>query len=380
MDLRSNIRKTDFPLLQVALDQTDVGEAIRVAKEAIYNYNGADWVEAGTPLIKSVGMAVIKEARKESPWITIAVEMLPMDAGRLELEMAFKAGADLAIITALAPISTIEECIQATQAFRKKVVLNINGLDGLVGKKKAQSMVRSIQQKYKDYLVELPKSAKIITSAELKRKGIEVVRKLKELFPSHGVIADLKAIHDVESELMAAFDAGADVACVVAAAGIEEMSKAVATARKIGRKVMADLIGISDYLGEDTFMQLTKEIEKIGVDFLCYHVPIDDQVRGIRIPPESVRRISSTLSIPVAVAGGINKNSAPYIVEAGAKILIVGGAITKARRPDKATQEIKEAMTGGPKYPILQMALDMPDVNKAIMTLKKQLLMLIGLR
>ncbi|RLB80867.1 MAG: bifunctional hexulose-6-phosphate synthase/ribonuclease regulator, partial [Deltaproteobacteria bacterium] len=41
-------------ILQVALDLINAHRAIEIAKEAIRG--GADWLEAGTPLIKSEGM------------------------------------------------------------------------------------------------------------------------------------------------------------------------------------------------------------------------------------------------------------------------------------------------------------------------------------
>ena len=42
------------PVLQVALDFMHLRRALQAAKEAVEG--GADWVEAGTPLIKSEGV------------------------------------------------------------------------------------------------------------------------------------------------------------------------------------------------------------------------------------------------------------------------------------------------------------------------------------
>jgi len=46
----------------------------------------------------------------------------------------------------------------------------------------------------------------------------------------------------------------------------------------------------------------------------------------------------------VAVAGGINKETVPLAINSGAKVIIVGSAITKARDPRAATLEIKRVM------------------------------------
>ena len=56
--------------------------------------------------------------------------------------------------------------------------------------------------------------------------------------------------------------------------------------------------------------------------------------------------MAKVCSIPVAVAGGINSETAGEAVRKGASIIIVGGAIIKAEDVKKATQDIKKAMSG----------------------------------
>ena len=46
------------PTLQIALDFVNMSQAMRVAKEAAQA--GATWLEAGTPLIKSEGLAAVR--------------------------------------------------------------------------------------------------------------------------------------------------------------------------------------------------------------------------------------------------------------------------------------------------------------------------------
>jgi len=48
---------------------------------------------------------------------------------------------------------------------------------------------------------------------------------------------------------------------------------------------------------------------------------------------------------PVAVAGGLNKHSAPKAVASGASIVVVGSAITKSDKPGVATREIVETLS-----------------------------------
>ncbi|HIC91537.1 MAG TPA: hypothetical protein EYP21_05670, partial [Syntrophaceae bacterium] len=238
----------DIPLLQVALDQTDLDEALRVAKNAVSG--GADWIEAGTVLIKSVGMSAVKKAKEESPDRIIVAEMKPMDTGRLELEMAFGAGADMVIITGLAPTSTVEECIQTAQSFNKKVIVDATGMEQLLGKKKGRTVLEHIRQKYPNYISKLPKNSRVVSSLKIKREGVKAIARLKKLFPDKSIVADLKAISEVDKELELAYEAGADVACVVAAAGLNEIRKGVKLAKQWHRQVMFDLIGMRHYFGE----------------------------------------------------------------------------------------------------------------------------------
>jgi len=109
-------------ILQVALDFVDLHRAVKVAEEAIEG--GADWLEIGTPLIKSEGMNAVRHLRKVFPGVTLLADMKTMDAGRAEMEMAAKAGANIAVVMGDAPDSTIKECIQAGKNYGIKVCVD----------------------------------------------------------------------------------------------------------------------------------------------------------------------------------------------------------------------------------------------------------------
>src|SRR2546430_16462620 len=81
------------PVLQVALDHMHLKRALLAAKEAVEG--GADWLEAGTPLIKSEGMEGVRELKKSFPGVTIVADLKTMDTGAFEVEIAAKAGADV---------------------------------------------------------------------------------------------------------------------------------------------------------------------------------------------------------------------------------------------------------------------------------------------
>lgn len=109
-------------ILQVALDFVDLHRAIKVAEEAIAG--GVDWLEIGTPLIKSEGMHALRHFRKLFPKKTLVADMKTMDAGRAEMEMAAKAGANIAVVMANAPDSTIKECIEAGKNYGLKICVD----------------------------------------------------------------------------------------------------------------------------------------------------------------------------------------------------------------------------------------------------------------
>ena len=207
------------PVLQLALDFVDLKRAVKNAKAAVAG--GADWLEAGTPLIKSEGLDAIRELRRLFPRATIVADMKIMDAGRIEVETAAKAGANIVDVLGAASDATILECIQA--------------------------------------------------------------------------------------------------------------------AKNYGARIVVDLIAVKDPVSR------AREVEGFGTDYITVHCAIDEQMEG-KDPFETLRTVADSVSVPVGVAGGINSETAHRALEAGASIVIVGGAITKAIDPKEAAGTIKKAM------------------------------------
>ncbi|MHC1632014.1 MAG: 3-hexulose-6-phosphate synthase [Methanotrichaceae archaeon] len=207
------------PILQVALDLLDLDRAVQIALEAAKG--GADWIEAGTPLIKSEGMNAVRELKNTLPGKTILADMKTVDTGALELEMAAKAGANVVAILAASDDSTIEDALRA--------------------------------------------------------------------------------------------------------------------ARQYGVEVLVDLLGTPDPVAR------SKELEALGVNYICVHVGIDQQMTG-RDTINFLNQIVDEVKIPVAVAGGINADTAAEAVSSGASIVIVGGNITRSADVTKSTMKIRTSM------------------------------------
>ena len=207
------------PILQLALDFVDLPRAILVAEEAVAG--GVDWLEAGTPLIKSEGLQSVRELHARWPQHVIVADMKTMDAGRAEVEFAAKAGAKVVGVLGAASDATIRECVEA--------------------------------------------------------------------------------------------------------------------ARNYGVEIIVDMVQVADVVTR------AKAAEAMGANYIGIHIAIDEQMQG-KTPWETLREVVAAVSIPVAVAGGINSETAPLAIEAGASIVVVGGAITKAVDATEATQVIRRAI------------------------------------
>jgi len=171
----------------------------------------------------------------------------------------------------------------------------------------------------------------------IKSEGLDAVRKLRELFPDKTIIADLKTMDAGKIEAEAAAKAGANVMTVLAAAPDSTIRECVESGRHYGISVAVDLLGVDDPVG---FAQRASEL---GVAWVDVHCAIDQQMSGAD-PLALLKAVRAATDVTVAVAGGINSETAAGAANAGADVIIVGGAITKAIDPARATADIRSAI------------------------------------
>ncbi len=171
----------------------------------------------------------------------------------------------------------------------------------------------------------------------IKSEGLNSVRELKRRFPNHIIVADMKTMDVGTVEVEMASKAGADIICILGVADDFTIKEAVKAAGRYGSRIMVDLIRVHDVVLR------AKEVEKFGADFLCLHVGVDQQMRSEN-PLEDVKRVASNVNIPIAVAGGLNSESAPKVIDAGAMIAIVGSAIIKSSDVKDAALIIKKSI------------------------------------
>ena len=118
-----SVRSWSYPVLQVALDVTSLDKAIGLA-DASWNV-GAKWLEAGTPLIKSVGVVAVRELSKSFPDAVVVADMKCMDAGYIEAVLAGSAGAGVVTVLGVADDNTISEVVRGAKSFDLKVMVDL---------------------------------------------------------------------------------------------------------------------------------------------------------------------------------------------------------------------------------------------------------------
>ncbi|NMC58721.1 MAG: 3-hexulose-6-phosphate synthase [Candidatus Methanofastidiosa archaeon] len=171
----------------------------------------------------------------------------------------------------------------------------------------------------------------------IKSEGMNAIRELKKTFPDKKIIADMKTMDTGDFETEMASRAGADIISILGASDDSTIKEAIKAAKKYNSEIMIDLINVKDKVGR------AAEVQKMGAKYVCIHVGIDQQMKGEN-PIQDIKDVKEAVNITIATAGGLNSENAPEVVNAGADIVIVGGAITKAANLLDATQRIRKSI------------------------------------
>ena len=171
----------------------------------------------------------------------------------------------------------------------------------------------------------------------IKSEGMHAIRSLRKEFPNQVIVADMKIADTGALEVEMAAKAGADVICILADADDSVIRDALLSAQVYGVKIMADLINVSDPISR------AKHLESLGVHIICAHVGIDQQMTGKK-SFDLLVSLSGQIQIPLAVAGGIDADSAGDAVNSGAEIVIVGGNITRSADVVGSAKKIRNRM------------------------------------
>ncbi|MCY7815173.1 MULTISPECIES: 3-hexulose-6-phosphate synthase [Bacillus] len=164
-------------------------------------------------------------------------------------------------------------------------------------------------------------------------EGLRAVKEVKAAFPNLKVLADLKIMDAAGYEVMKASEAGADIITILGAAEDMSIKGAVEEAKAQGNKILVDMIGIKDIKSR------AKELDELGVDYICVHTGYDLQAIGQNSFEDLMTIKNVVKNAKTAIAGGIKLDTLPEVVQLKPDLIIVGGGI--ANQDDKAAAAAK---------------------------------------
>ncbi|WP_321430156.1 bifunctional 5,6,7,8-tetrahydromethanopterin hydro-lyase/3-hexulose-6-phosphate synthase [uncultured Methanolobus sp.] len=186
---------------------------------------------------------------------------------------------------------------------------------------------------------QIPKSDHVILEAGtplIKRYGVDVISKLREIRPDAFIVADLKTLDTGNLEARMVADATADAIVVSALAPIATMNKAIEEAHKTG------IYAIMDTLNCDDPVAVLKQLDVLP-DVVELHRGIDiEETEHAWGNIDEIKALSP--KILVAVAGGVRINTMPQALKAGADVLVVGRAITNAKDVRQVAEKFIEGL------------------------------------
>lgn len=172
-----------------------------------------------------------------------------------------------------------------------------------------------------------------IGTGVIKEYGMVAVREMRARFPEKTIVADMKTCDAGKYESIQAFESGANVTTVMGYAPNATIIQCLEEASRYNGEVMIDLLGIEH-------AERVKEIYLLGARLFCLHIAKDNQQNGELATLSLLQLVEGLEDIRIAVAGGVNIETAPGLLEAGVEILIVGSFITGSENPSERAKQL----------------------------------------
>lgn len=175
----------------------------------------------------------------------------------------------------------------------------------------------------------------------IKSCGVAAVRELRKKANSEVVIvADLKAVDAVELEFKVYAENGANAVTLLGFIDDDVVSEAVEVCKRLGVDLVVDLIYTTNPVNR------ALRLADLGAKILALHIGVDVQRRRGLTAKQLLREVQEVAAsgLTVAVAGGIKPHEVDMYVAHGARIIIIGGAITRSDDPFKLTVEALKRM------------------------------------
>ncbi|MDI6643956.1 MAG: bifunctional 5,6,7,8-tetrahydromethanopterin hydro-lyase/3-hexulose-6-phosphate synthase [Methanobacteriaceae archaeon] len=208
----------------------------------------------------------------------------------------------------------------------------------------------------------LPDRERILLEAGtplVKKFGVSIVGKIRELRKDAFIIADLKTLDVGRIEVKMAADETADAVAISGLGTVESIEKAVHEASKQG------IYSILDMMNVENFVEKLAEL-RYKPDIVLLHRNVDlETLKAERGEEQSevtewgnINQIKDILGDgkQVAVAGGITPQKVEEALESGADIIVVGRYIIGSRDVRRAAEDFLEHMPQDPDT--MRLALD----------------------
>jgi len=114
------------PVIQIALDYATIEEALAMAKIGVAA--GVDWLEIGTPLIVSQGVAPIGKMVRAFPDYPVLADYKTMDSGWKNVQRTAEQGGHVMTVCANSPDETVKSAIAESKKNGVWVVVDTIGV------------------------------------------------------------------------------------------------------------------------------------------------------------------------------------------------------------------------------------------------------------
>ena len=112
--------------LQLALDTLTMEQALELLKKI---HKQVDIVEIGTPMLIEYGLEAVRCFRRHFPSLELLCDGKIMDAGELEAESMFRAGADYVTVLGVTDDATVADCVSTAVRYGGKTVADMICVD-----------------------------------------------------------------------------------------------------------------------------------------------------------------------------------------------------------------------------------------------------------
>ena len=176
----------------------------------------------------------------------------------------------------------------------------------------------------------------------IKRYGVEAIRMVREACPHHPLVADMKTMDGGTYEAKLAFDHGADITVVMAAADPATIHKVLDVAVKRNKRVMIDL------LGQGSPGPTLECVRKLDHEVILLVHSAFDRAQDVKQEQlaDDARLVARRDRHLLAVAGGITPETLRALRGCHPDIVIVGSFLTSAPDLAAAARELREVLQG----------------------------------